>query len=130
VGILLLYLVALAVITLKPRAAAEGLPLRWVPFVQIWEIMRASGRSIYSSIGEVAGNIVLFVPLGWLLPMISSRVRSARLVVAIGAACSIVVELSQLLFVPGRSPATDDVILNTVGALIGVIMFLAPRAAD
>jgi glycopeptide antibiotics resistance protein len=72
--------------------------------------------------------MALFVPLGWLLPMIWPQLRSLQRVVVAAAASSIAIELVQFA-IPGRSPTTDDVLLNTVGGLIGAIMFFAPREA-
>lgn len=127
-GILLLYAVVVGVITLKPAAPSDALPATWIPLLQIWRIVTNAETSVYADIGQVVGNIVLFVPLGWLLPMISARLRTPARAVAMAAACSIVIELTQLFALRGRSPATDDVLLNTFGALVGAIMFFAPRA--
>jgi glycopeptide antibiotics resistance protein len=126
-GILALYAVLVGLITLRPLPSSSSAP-SWVPLVQIWRVLTSPEGSTYVDVGALAGNIALFVPLGWLLPMIWTQLSPGR-VVAIGAACSIGIELSQLLMIEGRSPTTDDVLLNTLGTLIGVIMFFAPRAA-
>lgn len=63
----------------------------------------------------VVGNVLLFVPFGAALFL--RRTRAARAVL-LGAGFSICVELVQLV-VPGRTSATDDVILNTLGAGCG-----------
>jgi glycopeptide antibiotics resistance protein len=125
-AILVAYALALAYITLWPTAAVGESSFRWVPLVEIWRIVTNAGGA-YADIGQVAGNIALFVPLGWLLPMVSRRLRRPLRPVVVGAACSALIELSQLLVVTGRSPASDDVLLNTAGALVGSIMFFAPR---
>jgi hypothetical protein len=66
-------------------------------------------------IAEIAGNVLLFLPLGAVLCL-----RNLSLVRSIGVALvlSIAVELVQLLL-PGRTTAVDDVLCNTVGAALG-----------
>lgn len=119
VGFLLAYAVALVLLTLTPRpVSATG---SWIPFAQMWQTLTDTSRT--QAFVNLVGNIVLFVPLGWLLPIISFRMRSLKLALGVAAGCSLSIELCQLLFVAGRSPSVDDVILNTLGALIGGLIF-------
>ena len=68
-------------------------------------------------------NAVLFVPLGFLLPLaFRPRMRAAG-VLAFGFAFSLAVELSQLL--NNRATDVDDLIMNTLGALAGFALFKA-----
>ncbi|MGY0068300.1 VanZ family protein [Streptomyces sp. QTS137] len=68
-------------------------------------------------------NVVMLVPLGLLLPLISSRATSAGRVTALTALASAAIEsaqmLSYILFNNGRSVDINDVIANTLGGLIG-----------
>ena len=114
-------------VTLAPatRATAGGTP-RWLPFVEIWNSFASEGTS--RTLVQVGGNIALFIPLGWLIPMIWPSLRSRKRVLLIAAACSTSLELCQLI-VPGRSTAASDVILNTLGAFIGAAIFFRARAA-
>ncbi|WP_406069659.1 VanZ family protein [Micromonospora sp. NBC_01638] len=68
-------------------------------------------------------NIVMLIPLGMLLPLISSRATSAGRVTALTALTSAAIESTQLLtyilFNNGRSVDINDVIANTLGGLIG-----------
>jgi glycopeptide antibiotics resistance protein len=41
----------------------------------------------------------------------------------VGLALSVTVEFLQLLLVPGRTTAIDDVLLNTLGAVLGQALF-------
>ena len=124
-ALLALYALTLAVITLTPTTGETG--GNWVPFGQIVAVLRGDVR-LYSA-GQLLGNIALFVPFGWLLPVLWDRLRSFGRIVALAAACSATIEIVQLLFLTGRSPATDDVILNTTGAFVGAFMFFAAREA-
>ena len=62
-------------------------------------------------------NIVLFMPLGFLLPVIWREYRSAKTMAIVGLAVSLVIELLQLFTF--RHTDVDDLIMNTLGAVIG-----------
>jgi glycopeptide antibiotics resistance protein len=117
------YAAVVAVLTLR----SGGGPARgtWIPFAQIWPML-TNGVRVYSA-GQVLGNVAMFVPFGWLLPLLVRSFRSYVRIGLLAAACSAAIELIQLLFLSGRSPTTDDVILNTFGAIVGAFMFFAPR---
>ena len=67
-------------------------------------------------------NVLLFVPLGLLVPMISRKRLNVSHVTAMAIATSAVIEISQLL--NSRVSDIDDFIMNVVGALIGYGLFL------
>jgi len=65
-------------------------------------------------------NIALFVPLGLVMAWSDwSLVRTTIL----GAGLSLAVECAQR-FIPGRHPAMDDVMANTIGACLGAALWL------
>jgi glycopeptide antibiotics resistance protein len=66
-------------------------------------------------------NIVLFLPLGFLLPLIWPKNDRFGRVLLFGAAFSLLIELSQLLNI--RSTDIDDLLLNTLGAALGFLLF-------
>lgn len=66
-------------------------------------------------------NVVLLLPLGFLLPLIWPEYNRFLRVVAYGAAVSLLIELSQLLNI--RSTDVDDLLLNTFGAAAGFLLF-------
>lgn len=66
-----------------------------------------------------AGNILLFVPLGLLPPLLWRRYRGWR-GAALPALCSLLVELAQIF--TGRSVDVDDLILNALGGLLGWLL--------
>ncbi|MEO6328913.1 MAG: VanZ family protein [Ginsengibacter sp.] len=74
---------------------------------------------------NIAGNIVMFIPLGIFLPLLSARYRSGIRVFILSAVCSISIEFTQLIlrqFEINRTVDIDDVILNTLGALLGFLI--------
>lgn len=66
-------------------------------------------------------NVVLFLPLGFLLPVIWPCMRSLGRVALSGLSVSLLIELSQLL--NPRSSDVDDLLMNTLGAVLGYLAF-------
>src|SRR5690606_23490471 len=93
------------------------------------EIIRAweSSTPGYTALNLV-GNMVVFVPVGLLLVL--SRVRTRGWPVLswlIGTAFSASIETAQ--YAVGRAADIDDVILNSVGVAVGVLLALVMRAS-
>jgi VanZ family protein len=67
-----------------------------------------------------AVNLIAFVPFGCVVGATSSGARERRFVHALmaGFALSLVIELCQF-GLPGRFPSVDDLILNTLGSVLG-----------
>jgi glycopeptide antibiotics resistance protein len=126
VTVLSLYLIALAAATLSPHGSDSDTSARLIPLVDTWRLI-AEGEGEPLPLAAMLGNVALFVPLGWLLPSVWPPLRDIRRIVVLGAACSMAIEVSQLLLVPGRTPSVDDVIFNALGALIGAAVFLGSR---
>lgn len=66
-------------------------------------------------------NIILFIPFGFLVPLIWKKLNKPSLIIILGFLFSLLIELSQLL--NNRSTDVDDLILNTIGAVIGFLTF-------
>ncbi|MEG2935567.1 MAG: VanZ family protein [Clostridium sp.] len=67
-------------------------------------------------------NVIFFMPFGFLLPTLWRRFRSFLPTLYYGLVFSFIIELSQL-FVPYRSTDINDLIMNTLGAVLGWIVF-------
>ena len=67
---------------------------------------------------NLAGNIVLFIPLGYLLRAVFPRLRKTRWVLPACAAIICLVELGQMVTLRGTCDV-DDLILNLIGAALG-----------
>lgn len=72
---------------------------------------------------EVCLNVVLFIPIGILLTCLFGKDKW-RIAIGVGALLSLVIELLQLILKRGMCE-TDDVIFNTLGCGIGVVIVLA-----
>ena len=62
-------------------------------------------------------NIIMCIPLGFLLPFIWKNYRKLYKTAIIGFGFSMLIELSQLITT--RATDIDDLIANTIGAVIG-----------
>ena len=75
------------------------------------------------------GNVLLFLPLGVLVPLLWKKWDRAGRVAGAALALSFLIEASQLL--NDRFSDVDDLIVNTAGALLGYVVFsLAARPKD
>ncbi len=77
------------------------------------ELTGAPGRWILTML---AGNLLMFVPMGVFLPLVFPRLQGGKMAAAI-LLLPLAVELWQP--VVGRSFDTDDLLLNTLGILAG-----------
>ena len=73
------------------------------------------------SLLNISANLLLFSPLGFFIPMIWKRRHSLKKVLLLGLAVTCLIEFVQLFV--GRSTDIDDVILNTLGIIIGYGIF-------
>lgn len=68
-------------------------------------------------------NIIMFIPLGVLLPMMNKWTRHILISLPIAVLCSIGIETVQLKYQLGYCQL-DDVVVNSVGFLIGFLGYL------
>ena len=69
------------------------------------------------SFANLAGNVLLLVPMGFLLPLLYDRMRSWNKIFLLGVTFSMTLEMVQYLL--GRTADIDDVLLNSLGILLG-----------
>lgn len=78
--------------------------------------------SVKAALLEIGGNFVLLMPLGVLLPVLSTRFRGpVRILLAVGLV-SLGIETVQGTMIAGRAFDADDVILNTIGAVVAYLL--------
>jgi glycopeptide antibiotics resistance protein len=71
---------------------------------------------------NVIGNVLLFLPLGFLLPLINKKMKKFFVMFVTGFYLSIFIELLQFAFAK-RIFDIDDILLNTIGTIVGFITF-------
>lgn len=77
---------------------------------------------IMAVMSNLLGNVLIFVPFGFFMP-IGSRFRSFLATAFYGFGISLCVELFQLVIKVG-SFDVDDLLLNTVGSILGYMLFI------
>lgn len=87
---------------------------------RFWEYREQLGW--YAMFTNLFGNVVIFMPFGFFLPM-ASKYRSFLAAVFYSFALSFCVETFQLLTKVG-SFDVDDLLLNTLGGALGYIVFM------
>ncbi|MFJ4340071.1 VanZ family protein [Streptomyces sp. NPDC088915] len=74
------------------------------------------------TVKQLGGNVLLGVPFGILLPLLSLRTRGLVRVALLTVVTMLFVELVQGALITGRAFDIDDVLLNTAGALLGYLL--------
>ncbi|MET0781848.1 MAG: VanZ family protein [Microbacterium sp.] len=113
--VLTLYGISLAVIALWPVPVDRGA----AGFLQ--RVGRVLPALTYPRI-EFTANILLFVPLGVLLMLI---LRRRYLILPIAIVVTVAIECSQALLLDKRTPSVLDIIANTAGACVGMMIVAA-----
>jgi len=75
---------------------------------------------------NIAGNVVAFMPLGFLLPLIAGKRLKFWAVTLISFGLSLGIELTQLVTRVGCCDV-DDLILNTLGGAAGYVCYVIFR---
>lgn len=94
-----------------------------VPFVEIrrfWVYRKQLGFAAVFT--NLVGNVAGFLPFGFILPVITEKMRSGILITLAGFGLSLMVEVIQLITKVGCFDV-DDMILNTAGAALGYLLF-------
>jgi len=109
-----LYVITLAVIALSPVSPIRG--------VDLSEQLYASGLGwvTYTQL-EVFANVMLFVPFGLLIALLAPTRWWWAVIIGL-ILVAICIELGQAVFLPGRVASMGDVLANSVGGIIGVII--------
>jgi glycopeptide antibiotics resistance protein len=123
-GLFFIYLAfVIWVILLKFSTSPDALPhLRNINLIPYGDCLMVNGNL---NIRELAENILIFVPFGIYGGMLA-RERAGGTVILAGVGFSLFLETLQYLLAMGASDITD-VINNTLGAVIGVLLWKAFR---
>lgn len=68
-----------------------------------------------------AMNVVMFLPFGFLVPLLWKKATRPGVLALSGMGFSLLIELSQLLSIRGTD--VDDLIMNTLGACLGYLVY-------
>ena len=70
-------------------------------------------------------NVLLFVPIGFLLPLLWKRFEKPQLTLLCGFLLSLSIELLQLF--NNRITDIDDLLMNTAGSILGYLLFVLAK---
>ncbi|MFC9958074.1 VanZ family protein [Streptomyces nigra] len=100
-------------LVLMPGAAAGQVPGR-VSLVPLRDLVTMGPLGI-------TGNLLVFAALGFFAPMRFAAPASVPRVLALGAACSVLVETAQYVLRLDRVSSVDDVLVNAAGAALAAL---------
>lgn len=113
---LMMTIIGILLVTLLPSSNPEKVT-QFTPFYSILDTFEyATDYAIINSIGM---NILLFVPFGLFMYLFS---KNEFVTTVTACLFSITIEALQYFLPIGRITNVDDVILNTVGAIIGMVV--------
>lgn len=106
----------------------EARSLRLTPFVAIQKAISFENGlhiSSFDSLYQVFLNIMLFVPLGFMLPHILQN-ENLYQIVLLGFSLSLFIEVLQFVFGIGLAEM-DDLIHNSFGTFVGCYLYIASK---
>jgi hypothetical protein len=111
-------LLGVLLITLTARPYGSDGRTDLIPFHPLWNALTGEidATRVVATFGA---NILLFVPIGILLPLRWPRLDRLGIVTLATACLSAAIEVTQYYMNSGRVAQLDDVIFNTLGGLIG-----------
>ncbi|CEK38411.1 VanZ family protein [Paraclostridium sordellii] len=92
-----------------------------IPFKETVNILR-DGIHNNGIIKGIILNVIYFIPLGFLLPLLFKKINSFLKIILISTITSSLIEIIQLFTIFSVSNI-DDVIFNIIGSAIGLICF-------
>lgn len=98
-----------------------------VPFRTIGRYMdrlyNSAGKLNHQAVINLGGNVIMFVPLGLLLPLVTDRAKKLKNCFVMTFALLILVETVQLFTLLG-SFDIDDLLLNMIGIFMGWMAYI------
>ena len=103
--------------------SAKVYPFRinWIPFVNLFDYPEMRDILI-----NIIGNTAMFIPLGIVWPSVYKGLDTHGKVVSAGIGVSLCIEILQLPFYD-RVSDVDDLLLNTLGFIIGYLVYLLAK---
>lgn len=122
-AVFILYLVSVAYISLFSRGDGNDTTIRMIPFASLMQARTATTNML----NHMLLNVAMFVPMGFLFPMIyPQKLSRGSYIAGIGFMSSVAIESTQLVLRLGQCDI-DDIIANTLGAVCGYLLYLAFR---
>ena len=118
------------------RSMGSHYSLNVMPFKSIYGFYLEGNPKVFLT--QVGGNILMFIPFGTYLPLITRKSSSFGRTLAFTVWLSVAIELAQavislLIEFNYRSVDIDDVILNLMGGMLGYVFYklvIAPKLSN
>ena len=95
--------------------------INWIPFVNLFDYPETRDILI-----NVIGNTAMFIPLGIVWPGVNKGLDTHWKVISAGIGVSLCIEILQLPFYD-RVSDVDDLLLNSLGFIIGYLLYLLAK---
>ena len=116
------YLAALASLTIVPSVNWNANEIikqyNFVPFKTLSNQVKYLS---YNSFINLVGNVVLFIPIGFLAPFVWSKCKEWKYALFLGLLVSGTIEFVQYFI--GRIADIDDLIVNTLSIMLGAYLY-------
>ena len=86
-------------------------------------LYNSAGKLNHQAVINLGGNVIMFIPLGFLLPFVSDRAKGLKNCVVMTFVLLILVETVQLFTLLG-SFDIDDLLLNMIGIFMGWMAYI------
>lgn len=96
--------------------------INYIPFIETIRMFNNDFADIHIALYNVIGNILLFIPLGFGIPLLFNKKNKLSKIILYGFTASLTIEVLQL-FTPYNFTDIDDIIFNTLGTILGFIIF-------
>lgn len=96
--------------------------INYISFVETVKMFTNEFSDIHIALYNVIGNILLFIPLGFCIPLFFNKKNKLSKVILYGFIASLTIEVLQI-FTPFNTTDIDDIIFNTFGSILGFIIF-------
>jgi len=120
-GALFASVAAIIVVAVRPGMGVTPDWEQWVlvPFRDLLRSLSGSERSVQLALGNVLGNVALYVPLGVTLALRFANLRLVRGVL-LAAVLSFGMETVQAILATGRTSDVTDIAMNSLGTAVGL----------
>lgn len=128
------YFICLAAITIIPLPSTKGTSgyLNLDFYHQTYNnllsaINHTSERKVWNELENILGNIILFFPFGFLLPIVFKKCLNFFITLFLAFVTSFFIEAVQYYWSIewhyGRVSDVDDIALNAIGSIVGFLLF-------
>lgn len=122
------YLAGVFFVTGAYRVFEDGIPAFFMEpnLIPLWNTIQDIRSSPQETIALIAYNLILLIPFGFLLPFAFSHCNwEWKKIAILSFAFVLLVEI--LEYFSGRYMDIDDIVINTIGALVGYALYRCCR---